>query len=157
MTLYSFFSLTYFRRRAPIFNMAYQKKMFIYALCIAFLWTLFIKFINMCAGGRPICLFTGIGASVLVKMHVTGRVTRMPSGHAQLVVWLSTVLTKHVHHPRLLWLMCLFVCAQRILSSCHSVEQVLVGAIIGGILGQFFKNLMSRNYKTKHIIKIIFL
>ena len=155
MTLYSFFSLTYFRRRAPIFNMAYQKKMFIYALCIAFLWTLFIKFINMCFKYMFVHWNWGERPCQDACHWCSG--SGMPSGHAQLVVWLSTVLTKHVHHPRLLWVMCLFVCAQRILSSCHSVEQVLVGAIIGGILGQFFKNLMSRNYKTKHIIKIIFL
>jgi len=113
----------------------------IYALWIASSWTLFIKCINVILKYMFVQWQYSPQRPCLDACHLCSG-SGMPSGHAQLVVWLSTVLTKHVHHQRLLWLMCLFVCIQRILSSCHTIEQVFVGAIIGGILGQFFKHLI---------------
>jgi len=113
----------------------------IYALCIASLWTLFVKCINVCLK----CMFEYWQYSperpCLDVCHWCSG-SGMPSGHAQLAVWLSTVLTNRVQKPYFIWLMCSFVCVQRILSSCHSIEQVFVGAVIGGILGHFFKHLI---------------
>lgn len=116
----------------------------IYALCIASSWTLFIKCINVILKYMFVRWQYSPQRPCLDVCHWCSG-SGMPSGHAQLVVWLSTVLTRRVHRPRVLWLMCLFVCIQRILSSCHTIEQVFVGAIIGGILGQNFKHLALRD------------
>ena len=35
----------------------------------------------------------------------------------------------------IIWLLCIAVCAQRVVTNCHSVGQVLAGAVVGGGLG----------------------
>jgi membrane-associated phospholipid phosphatase len=62
----------------------------------------------------------------------------MPSGHAQSVIFSLVFVQYALHNP---WLTFLYGCfsvitlVQRIVYENHSVEQVVVGSIIGGILG----------------------
>ena len=113
----------------------------IYALCIASSWILFIKGINIILKYIFVYLQYSPQRPCLDACYWCSG-SGMPSGHVQLATWLCTVLFRRVYRPYVLWAMWLFVCIQRILSSCHTIEQVCVGAIIGGILGQMFKHLI---------------
>jgi membrane-associated phospholipid phosphatase len=58
----------------------------------------------------------------------------MPSGHAQMSLFMSTFIYLSLKHKNLLYLYLVFsliICYQRVNSKYHSIPQVIVGSIVG--------------------------
>jgi membrane-associated phospholipid phosphatase len=104
-----------------------------------------------CPPGKDTCIGCGIYPSVGAKKNGWG----MPSGHAQitsfaamywtLFIWLrydrdekkkkgSGNFMHTIVSMGVIWALVTAVCAQRVVSKCHSILQVIIGAIIGSLL-----------------------
>lgn len=62
----------------------------------------------------------------------------MPSGHVQITAFFSTfcsLYSKSFITALVLWLMTIYMGMERIRLRCHTVQQVIVGGIIGYVLG----------------------
>lgn len=73
----------------------------------------------------------------------------MPSGHSQLAVYslvFITLVLREKHYAILLLFSVLAVAtmAQRVITKVHSLEQVIVGGLLGGVLGYIFHGLSKK-------------
>jgi len=105
-----------------------------------------------CGGVKNACTGCGIYPPSGKTSHTWG----MPSGHAQITSFAATywtiyvwtkyreetdeekkqaLLTSAIVSSIVMWLLALSVWSQRVYSKCHSVFQIIVGAMIGAIFG----------------------
>ena len=73
----------------------------------------------------------------------------MPSGHSQLAVYslvFITLVLREKHYAIILLFSVLTVAtmAQRVITKVHSLEQVIVGGLLGGVLGYIFHGLSKK-------------
>jgi membrane-associated phospholipid phosphatase len=74
----------------------------------------------------------------------------MPSGHAQLSAFSLVFMSLVLQEKRYAWIL-LFLCltlvsmAQRVIIKAHTLEQVIVGALLGGVLGYLTYGLIGKN------------
>lgn len=75
----------------------------------------------------------------------------MPSGHAQtaffslVYVWLTY---RNIKITSVYMLLTIITCIQRIITRKHYLDQVVIGAIIGGVLAVFFFTILSSLLKS---------
>lgn len=93
------------------------------------------------------------GCGVIPRYNKESNTYGMPSGHAQLVgyvtmFWTLYLMKKGLFNPEryfpaiitifILWTFSILVCWSRINNQCHSFKQVTTGFSIGSIIGYFF-------------------
>jgi membrane-associated phospholipid phosphatase len=76
----------------------------------------------------------------------------MPSGHAQMALYMTVFIYLSLKHTNLLCLYLAFyllICYQRVNSEYHSMLQVIVGSIVGSIFAYIVYQLARENIKGK--------
>jgi len=108
------------------------------------------KLLGTCDRPNPKVTCSSFDLPKIFKPLVDGHGTGMPSGHAQFaaftaVYWLRYLQYYKKHDPKTPWmaiglvLFALFVPYSRVaLSDCHTLQQVIVGSLIGAVLGWFY-------------------
>ncbi len=82
----------------------------------------------------------------------------MPSGHANLIFYTTTYLYLITHDMNLLVftvILSILTSIQRVVYKKHTIEQVVVGGIIGIGLGYFFYYYCEKTIKEKNIENIV--
>ena len=81
----------------------------------------------------------------------------MPSGHSQLAAYsliFMTLVLREKHYAIILLFLGLTVAtmAQRVITKVHSLEQVIIGGLLGGCIGyityKFASSIFARKYIT---------
>jgi membrane-associated phospholipid phosphatase len=76
----------------------------------------------------------------------------MPSGHAQMALFMSVFIFLSLKRTNLLYLYLVFsllICYQRVLSEYHSILQVIVGSIVGSSFAYIVYQLAREKIKGK--------
>ena len=76
----------------------------------------------------------------------------MPSGHAQMSFFTTIFVYLSLKHTNLLYLylfISLIICYQRVKFDFHSIEQVVVGAIVGSVFGYIVYQLAREKIKGR--------
>lgn len=76
----------------------------------------------------------------------------MPSGHAQMAFYTTIFMYFSLKHRNLLYLyllISLLICYQRVKTDYHSLEQVVVGSIVGSTFGYFVYQLAREKIKGR--------
>lgn len=76
----------------------------------------------------------------------------MPSGHAQASFFITVFIYLSLKHTNLLYLCILFsllICYQRVKFNFHSIEQVVVGSIVGSAFGYLVYQLAREKIKGR--------
>lgn len=76
----------------------------------------------------------------------------MPSGHAQMSFYTTVFIYLSLKHTNLLYLylfISLIICYQRVKFDFHSIEQVVVGAIVGSAFGYLVYQLAREKIKGR--------
>jgi membrane-associated phospholipid phosphatase len=80
----------------------------------------------------------------------------MPSEHSQLAAYslvFMTLVLREKHYGWILLFLGLTVAtmAQRVITKVHSLEQVIIGGLLGGVLGYIFHKFASSMFARKYI------
>lgn len=78
----------------------------------------------------------------------------IPSGHSQIAVYslvFMTLVLREKHYGWILLFIFLTVAtmAQRVITQVHSLEQVIVGGLLGGVIGYIFQKFASSIFARK--------
>lgn len=76
----------------------------------------------------------------------------MPSGHAQMAFFTTVYIYLSLKHTNLLYLyllISLLICYQRVILNLHSIEQVVVGSIVGSAFGYLVYQLAREKIKGR--------
>ena len=76
----------------------------------------------------------------------------MPSGHAQMAFFTTIYIYLSLKHTNLLYLyllISLIICYQRVILNLHSIEQVVVGSIVGSAFGYLVYQLAREKIKGR--------
>lgn len=86
-------------------------------------------------------------SSVITKNDILSKTYGMPSGHSQIIgfiigFWIFYIIDKYNQYSLknkigflIILLLLIYICISRILIGCHTINQVIVGYIIGLLFG----------------------